>query len=77
MIVRILADAEAEIDAARRYLNEQSTGLGGRFLEALADTLREVGARPMTDQEILDALHRMIDNDKKWFIQWDVDVVRE
>jgi len=46
--LRILADAEVEIEAARRYLNEQSIGLGGRFLGALADTLKQVSERPIS-----------------------------
>ena len=39
MILRILADAESEIDAARQYLNEQAAGLGARFLDEMAETI--------------------------------------
>ncbi len=48
MIVRILAEAEAEVDAIRRYLNAQSPGLGGRFLDELANTLESVASRPLS-----------------------------
>jgi hypothetical protein len=37
--LRILAEAEAEIDSARQYLNAQSPELGGRFLDELTDAL--------------------------------------
>jgi plasmid stabilization system protein ParE len=46
MILRILAEAEAEIDAARRYLNEQSPGLGGRFLDDLTERLNAIAVDP-------------------------------
>ena len=45
MNFRILAEAEAEIDAARRYLNEQSRGLGG-FLDELTKRLADISANP-------------------------------
>ncbi|MFN0051197.1 MAG: type II toxin-antitoxin system RelE/ParE family toxin [Planctomycetales bacterium] len=48
MKLRVLAEAEAEIEAARAYLNEQSRGLGGRFLEDLGDTFDKVAARPLS-----------------------------
>ena len=47
MTLRILAEAEEEIDEARRYLNKQSPGLGGRFLDDLADVLDDVAAEPL------------------------------
>lgn len=46
MIVQILAEAEAEIEAARQYLNEQSSGLGSRFVDDLAVALEAIAARP-------------------------------
>ena len=48
MNLRILAEAEGEIDAARRYLNQRVEGLGGRFLEELAETLDAIAARPLS-----------------------------
>ena len=47
MNFRILAEAEAEIDAARRYLNEKSPGLGGRFLDELTKRLADISANPL------------------------------
>ncbi len=47
-MLRILAEAEAEIDSARRYLNERSAGLGGRFLDELAEALDAIGSRPLS-----------------------------
>ncbi|HEV2969894.1 MAG TPA: type II toxin-antitoxin system RelE/ParE family toxin [Pirellulales bacterium] len=47
MILRILAEAEAEIDAARRYLNEQSPDLGGRFLDDLTQRLNDIATAPI------------------------------
>ena len=48
MIVRILAEAAAEIDSARQYLNEQSPGLGGQFLDELAEALNAIASRPLS-----------------------------
>lgn len=48
MILRILAEAEAEIDSARTYLNEQSPGLGGRFLDELTEALDAITSRPFS-----------------------------
>lgn len=48
MILRILAEAEAEIESARQYLNEQSPGLGGRFLDELAEVLDAIDSRPLS-----------------------------
>lgn len=48
MIVRILAEATAETEAARQYLNEQSPGLGGRFLDELSVALQAIGMRPLS-----------------------------
>lgn len=47
MTLRIVVEAEAEIESARRYLNEQSPGLGGRFLYDLEVTLAKVVDRPL------------------------------
>jgi toxin ParE1/3/4 len=44
--LRILADAEDEIESARQYLTRQSYRLGGRFLGEVADALDEIAARP-------------------------------
>lgn len=48
MILRILADAEFEIDSARRFLEERSPGLGGRFLDELAQSLDAIASRPLS-----------------------------
>jgi plasmid stabilization system protein ParE len=47
VILRILANAEAEIEAARRYLNRQSLELGGRFLDDLAERLAAIAEDPL------------------------------
>ena len=47
MTSRILAEAEAEIDGARSYLNEQSPGLGLRFLDDLAERLDAIAETPL------------------------------
>ncbi len=46
MILRALAEAEAEIVSAYRYLDQKSTGLGGRFLDDLEERLDAVAANP-------------------------------
>ncbi len=48
MILRILAEAEVEIEEARQYLNEQSSRLASRFLADLARTLAAISARPLS-----------------------------
>lgn len=48
MILRILADAEAEIESARQYLNKQSAALGGRFLDELAESFDAIQSRPLS-----------------------------
>jgi plasmid stabilization system protein ParE len=48
VILRILTEAETEIDSARQYLNAQSPGLGSRFLDELADALAAIGSRPLS-----------------------------
>jgi plasmid stabilization system protein ParE len=45
--IRILADAEAEIESAREFLNERSLGLGTRYLDDLAEALSEIDAQPL------------------------------
>jgi len=45
--LNILAEAEQEIESARRYLNEQSAGRGGRFLNDLESTLEKVLDQPL------------------------------
>ena len=47
MILRILAEAEAEIEAARCYLNWQSLELGSRFLDDLAERLAAIAEDPL------------------------------
>jgi plasmid stabilization system protein ParE len=47
MILRILAEAEAEIEAARSYLNRQSRDLGNRFLDDLAERLAVIAENPL------------------------------
>ncbi len=46
MKVRVLAEAEAEIEAARQYLQQQSSPLGERFLDDIEETLNAIAARP-------------------------------
>jgi plasmid stabilization system protein ParE len=48
VILRVLAEAEAEIDSARRYLDEQSPGLGWRFLDELAEAFDAIVSRPLS-----------------------------
>jgi hypothetical protein len=40
--LNILREAEDEIESARRYLNEQSSGLGGRFVSEVERALADV-----------------------------------
>jgi hypothetical protein len=47
MNLLILAEAEAEIEAARCYLNGQSLGLGGRLLDDLAERLAAIVENPL------------------------------
>lgn len=47
MILRIAAEAEAEIEAARLYLNQQSSTLGDRFLDDLAERLAAIADDPL------------------------------
>jgi plasmid stabilization system protein ParE len=44
--VRILAEAEAEIEEARQYLNQRSPNLGWRFLDELTEQLDAIAAHP-------------------------------
>ena len=46
MNLRILEEAEAEIESARQYLADQSLRLGDRFIADLQETLDEVAERP-------------------------------
>jgi hypothetical protein len=45
--LRILPAAEAEVNSATRFLNEQSPGLGIRFLADLAETFGAIVAEPL------------------------------
>jgi toxin ParE1/3/4 len=47
VILRVLAEAENEIESARRYLNEQSAGLGGIFLSDLEGAFAKIVEQPM------------------------------
>jgi toxin ParE1/3/4 len=44
--LRILAEAESEIESARQYLSEQSSRLGDRFIADLQETIDAVTERP-------------------------------
>lgn len=46
MKLRLLAEAESEIESARRYLNRQTQELGNRFLDDLDLTLLDILERP-------------------------------
>lgn len=46
MNIRILAEADAEIKSARRYLEQQTRGLGERFVNDLSDALHSIATRP-------------------------------
>lgn len=45
--MNILAEAEDEIESARGYLNDQSLGLGERFLDDLQKTLAKITDQPL------------------------------
>ena len=47
MKLRVVVEAEDEIESARRYLNEQSSGLGGRFLNDLESALAKIADQPL------------------------------
>ena len=47
MNLRILPAAVAEVDSAIRFLNEQSPGLGIRFLGDVAETFGAIVAEPL------------------------------
>jgi len=47
VILRILAEAEAEIEAGRCHLNMQSRALGSRFLDDLAERLAAIAENPL------------------------------
>ncbi len=46
MNLRILAEAEVEIESARHYLTEKASHLGDRFIADLEETLETVAERP-------------------------------
>lgn len=46
MTIEIHEEAKEEIEAAARYLNRRSPGLGDRFLSELADRLEAVERNP-------------------------------
>lgn len=48
MTLRIHAEARAEINAAQKYLNQQSPGLGRRFIVDLGETLIAIERRPLS-----------------------------
>jgi toxin ParE1/3/4 len=45
--LRILAEAAAEMDAARQYVDGQRIGLGDRFLDDLSETLAAIADQPL------------------------------
>lgn len=47
MNLRILAAAELEIIEARQHLDEKLSGLGGRLLDDLAETLSAIVEQPL------------------------------
>ena len=47
MNLHILAEAEEEIEEARKYLNRESHGLGRRFLDDLAARLATIAIDPL------------------------------
>jgi plasmid stabilization system protein ParE len=47
-MLRILAEAEAEVDSARQYLNQRSPELAARFLDEFADALDAIAPRPLS-----------------------------
>lgn len=46
MRIRILDEAEAEIESARHYFNQQAFALGDRFLDDLEQVLDRIEANP-------------------------------
>lgn len=46
MSIRILSDAEEEIDSARHYFNRQAFALGDRFLDELQQVLEAIEDHP-------------------------------
>jgi plasmid stabilization system protein ParE len=46
--IHVLADAEAEMESARQYLEGQRDGLGSRFLDDLSATLAAIADRPLS-----------------------------
>ncbi len=48
MRLQLLAEAESEIESARCFLEEQSPGLGNRFLSELEGALTKIVERPLT-----------------------------
>lgn len=48
MKVRIHPEAAAEIELARRYLDAQRPGLGGRFLEEVSQAFSAICDRPLS-----------------------------
>lgn len=48
MNVHVLAEAEAELEAARLYLESQAPGLGARFIEELDEAFHAIATRPLS-----------------------------
>jgi plasmid stabilization system protein ParE len=46
MIARLIPEADAEIDAAARWYQEQVKGLGEQFLDELVDSLHAIEKHP-------------------------------
>jgi len=46
--LKVLAEAAAEMEAARRYVDGQRKGLGNRFLSDLSETLARIADQPLS-----------------------------
>jgi plasmid stabilization system protein ParE len=46
MIIRLLSEAESEVEDAAHWYEERSEGLGARFLSELEDALTAIALRP-------------------------------
>jgi len=46
LTIRVLAEAEAEIESARQYFNQQAFALGDRFLDDLEAALERIDNAP-------------------------------
>jgi toxin ParE2 len=58
MQVRFLRPAEAEVDEAVAYFDEQRNGLGDRFEQDLQDTVEFVKAHPLSGRALTKQVRR-------------------